>query len=276
MARFTEWSPELEAALAEPFPAEWVKQKKAGKGERAASISFVSWNRYAERLNDLVGGGWSMGTPVTLHVGDKLVMGLPVTVLGATRINFGDEDDSEWETVTDQQTGEETEKKTMYGSPATNAFAQAFKRTCALFGIGLYLYNKGAPVSAGNRSTAAPAGFSVDQKIGKGAHKDLTWAQLAQEPKGPEYIGWALSKWTHLPPEAKSILGDLVNGPKGGATEAVLLQDKLNQAIGVDAVSFEQAERIEGVIHDGGAEKMKQAMAWLEQQMEKRKLGAEV
>ncbi len=54
MAKFSEWSNELEAALAEPFPAEWQKQKSAG----GAKITFVPWYRYVAKLNELCGGGW--------------------------------------------------------------------------------------------------------------------------------------------------------------------------------------------------------------------------
>lgn len=122
MAKYTEWCPALEAALAEPFPAAVVKQKSKG-GTR---IAFVSWHHYVRRLNALVGSGWSMGEPVVREIAGKLVLGVPVTILGVTRVNFGDED----------------EGKDDYGTASTNAWAQAFKRTCALFGIGLDMYDK--------------------------------------------------------------------------------------------------------------------------------------
>jgi len=122
MSRFCEWCPELEAALAEPFPMAVMQQKRLG----GSSIDFVAWHHYVHRLNTLVGGGWSMGDPVFHDTGGKLVVGLPVTILGVTRINFGDEEGD----------------KDDYGTAATNAWAQAFKRTLALFGMGLYMYDK--------------------------------------------------------------------------------------------------------------------------------------
>lgn len=152
MAQFTEWSELLEQELAAPFPPECVQEKTMG----GRKVFFVAWWRYPERLNLLLGGGWSMETPIVMHVGEKLIMGVPVTILGVTRINFGDEDDDEYETVVDPTTGEEKEKKTMYGSPVTNAFAQGFKRTCAMFGLGLSMYDKKRPTQQYRRPAPSP------------------------------------------------------------------------------------------------------------------------
>jgi hypothetical protein len=128
MAKHTEWTPALEAELAAPFPRELVQQKemKSKKTGHVSRIDFVAWHHYTLRLNDLVGSGWSMGEPILREVAGKLVMALPVTVLGVTRVNVGDED----------------EDKDDYGTASTNAWAQAFKRTCALFGMGLDMYDK--------------------------------------------------------------------------------------------------------------------------------------
>ena len=152
MSKHTDWTPELEADLAEPFPAEYRKTKSMG----GRQVTFVPWHRYVSRLNELVGFGWSRDTPITMHVENKLVMGLPITIFGTTRVNFGDEDDSEYETVVNKQTGEEEEKKTMYGSPVTNAYAQAFKRSCAMFGMGLDMYDKDAKPVAKPAPKPAP------------------------------------------------------------------------------------------------------------------------
>lgn len=122
MAKYTEWSDALELELAEPFPAAVIQQKRKG----STDIDFVAWHFYVKKLNELVGAEWSMGTPIHMDVGGKLVVGLPVTICGTTRINFGSED----------------EDKDDYGDAATNSWAQAFKRTCALFGMGLDMYDK--------------------------------------------------------------------------------------------------------------------------------------
>ena len=121
-SRYTEWCPELEAELRRPFPSEYVKQKTL-KGNR---ISFVEWHTYTAKLNALVGNGWCMEPPIPMQAGGKLVIAVGLTILGVTRWNVGDEDaDHEG-----------------YGSGATNAFAQAYKRAAALFGMGLDMYRK--------------------------------------------------------------------------------------------------------------------------------------
>lgn len=137
--KHTSWTPELVAALAEPFPIEW-HQQKSKKG------TFVSVHRYVNRLNELVGpDGWSMEAPVPYHSGAKLGLGVGVTILGVTKWNVGDEMEDHGEPIesVDPNTGEVTEKVVDFGSSSTNSWAQAFKRCCAYgFGLGLYLYDK--------------------------------------------------------------------------------------------------------------------------------------
>jgi len=108
------------AALAEQFKPEHHETLRQG----GTAITFVSWNHYVERLNEVV-PNWSMGDPIFREVGGKLAVGLPITICGVTRTNFGDEDAD----------------KDTFGTAVVNAYAQAFKRTCAMFGLGLYLYN---------------------------------------------------------------------------------------------------------------------------------------
>lgn len=128
MAQHTEWTPALRDALHEPFPAEWHKTKKQG----GAEITFVEWHRYALRLNDLVGpDGWEVRLRF-LEVGGKLIATASLTILGVTKENVGDED----------------EEKDSYGTASTNSFAQAYKRAAALFGMGLYMYDKAGRESA--------------------------------------------------------------------------------------------------------------------------------
>jgi len=143
MAEYTQWCEELEKALAEPFPPALVQQKKKG-----GTISFVSWHHYARRLNRLVGPGWSMGEPVMRDVGGKLVTALPITILGTTRVNFGSEE----------------EEGVDFGDAATNSFAQAFKRTCSLFGLGLDMYDK---TGAAGREEEQRARAKADEQHAK-------------------------------------------------------------------------------------------------------------
>lgn len=127
---FTEWSPELEKALAEPFPVE-LHTQKGKKG------TFVSVHHYAARLNKLVGvHGWSTPAPVSFHAGNKLGLLVGVTILGVTKWNVGDEMEDHGEPDEDNVVRD-------FGSSTTNSWAQAFKRCLAYgFRMGLYLYDK--------------------------------------------------------------------------------------------------------------------------------------
>ena len=128
MALFDKWCPALEAALREPFPREMIsfKEAKSKKSGVVTQIPFVSWTHYVKRLNELVGNGWSMSEPRFARAGSKLVVSVSLTILGVTRTNVGDEN----------------EAKDDYGTASTNAHAQAFKRACAMFEMGLNLYDK--------------------------------------------------------------------------------------------------------------------------------------
>lgn len=132
MAKYTEWCRELEEDLAAPFPPEELKAfKKGGKLFSFAPVWF-----YARRLNRLVGvGGWAAGMPVFHDAGGKLVQAVPITIFGVLRCNVGDEED--------EHGGVDDEGKAQYGSASTNSWAQGFKRSMALFGVGLdqfYIY----------------------------------------------------------------------------------------------------------------------------------------
>lgn len=165
MARFTEWSPELESELARPFPREWEQTKRQG----SATLTFVGWHFYVHRLNELVGPGWSMGEPILREVGGKLIMGTPVTILGVTRVNFGSEEE-EHGNAEEVDDGKGGTKKVVrdYGSAETNSFAQAFKRTCSLFGLGLYMYDKGGKMRSQAPRTASEPQTQTRQGESKG------------------------------------------------------------------------------------------------------------
>lgn len=117
-------------------------------------------------------------------------------------------------------------------------------------------------------------GFDVNAPVGKGAHKTETWAALASTEKGREYIGWALGKWTDLSPAARTALQGLLDAHKAGPVESVQLQDLLNRAAAAEAITIEQAARVERVIDERDTDTMSAARDWLENQLAKKKLGA--
>jgi hypothetical protein len=111
------------AQLAIPFPPEVVELKPGAVAEekkRVLALAYVDARHYQARLDAVVGvGGWS----VTYRPwGDRAVI-CTVTIQGVTREDVG-----------------EAEK----GDPnqATSAAMQAFKRACAAFGLGRYLYTE--------------------------------------------------------------------------------------------------------------------------------------
>ncbi len=114
-----EFSQILEA-LAEPFPSEyieWKPQSLSKDGKRAIAATYVDARRYQERL-DRVCPGWSSRIEL---LADGQVAKVALTIQGVTREDVGEAEASEANTV-------------------TTAVAQAFKRACAAFGLGRYLY----------------------------------------------------------------------------------------------------------------------------------------
>lgn len=127
---FEEWNEDLIAALNEPFAPDTHKTKRQGGSE----ITFVDVHQYKERLNATVGPhGWSCTLRLE-PIGGKLIATVALTVLGVTKENVGDE-------VEVPEVNERGNEK-IIGGPATNSYAQAFKRAASDFGLGAYLYDK--------------------------------------------------------------------------------------------------------------------------------------
>ena len=107
-------------ALSEPFPAayvEWKPQQVSKDGGKALAAAYVDARRYQERL-DLVCPDWSSRIEL---MADGRVAKVSLTIAGVTREDVGEADGNDPNTV-------------------TTAVAQAFKRACAAFGLGRYLY----------------------------------------------------------------------------------------------------------------------------------------
>ncbi len=107
-------------ALQEPFPSayiEWKPQSVSKDGKRALAAAYVDARRYQERL-DLVCPGWSSHIELAAN---GQVAKVAITIEGVTREDVGEASAEEANTV-------------------TTAVAQAFKRACAAFGLGRYLY----------------------------------------------------------------------------------------------------------------------------------------
>jgi hypothetical protein len=109
------------AALCAPFPPEVVELKPGAISEekkRALALAYVDARHYQARLDAVVGSdGWQVAYRPW---GERAVI-CALSILGVVREDVG-----------------EAEK----GDPnqATSAAMQAFKRACAAFGLGRYLY----------------------------------------------------------------------------------------------------------------------------------------
>ena len=118
----TSLSPEIIAALVVPFPGqfiEWKPQATTKDNQRALAAAYVDPRRYQQRLDEVVPGQWH--TRVEFGGPQGSVVKVSLTICGVTRENVGECDPSNANTV-------------------TSAFAQGFKRSCADFGLGRYLY----------------------------------------------------------------------------------------------------------------------------------------
>lgn len=111
------------AELAKPFHPSHITWKPGVFNRdktKALGLAYADLRAYQNRLDEVIGLNWSVTyTPW----GDRLVCHL--TIDGVTRSSTGEPDG-------------QSERSEIAG---TAAEAQAFKRACAMFGLGRYLYN---------------------------------------------------------------------------------------------------------------------------------------
>src|SRR5690242_3081485 len=109
------------AALCAPFPPELVELKPGAIAEdkqRALALAYVDARHYQARLDAVIGPDhWQVSYRPW---GERAVI-CALTVLGVTREDVGEADKGD-------------------PNQATSAAMQAFKRACAAFGLGRYLY----------------------------------------------------------------------------------------------------------------------------------------
>lgn len=116
-------SDKILAELAKPFhPSRitWKPGALTGKKDKALALAYADLRAYQTRLDEVCGIDWSATyTPW----GDRIICHL--TINGITRSSTGEADSA-------------SERNENSGSVAE---AMAFKRACAMFGLGRYLYN---------------------------------------------------------------------------------------------------------------------------------------
>lgn len=112
---------EVRKALAQPFPVELLEFKPGAMNKQnntGVALAFVTWTEYAKRLDEICPGRWSVSIPGTIKMGEDAVVVLVDLVIDW--VNYPG--------ISDPKT-------------PTSAFDQAFKRACALAGLGRYLYD---------------------------------------------------------------------------------------------------------------------------------------
>lgn len=114
------------ADLAKPIPQRHLRTKKQG----GATLTFCPWYRTQKILDHYTRGFWEMEVTSVQTTEERLVVVVRLSIHAAEGI------------VAREATGTELLSVTAYGDPSSNAEAQAFKRACARFGLGLHLYEK--------------------------------------------------------------------------------------------------------------------------------------
>ncbi len=121
-----EWSlSQIVDALSKPLPSSVLETKKLG----GRTITYIPWHRACLVL-DKYAPGWQFRITNVQQIGGELIM------TGSLSIPTSDG------VITRESTGSEKVDTSGYGETAANAESQCFRRCCARFGLGLYLYQR--------------------------------------------------------------------------------------------------------------------------------------
>jgi hypothetical protein len=122
-----EWTlAQIIEALSKPLPSSVLETKKLG----GRTITYIPWHR-AVLVLDKYAPGWQFKITNVQQIGDELIM------TGSLAIPTSDG------VIVRESTGSEKINTSGYGETAANAESQCFRRCCARFGLGLYLYGNG-------------------------------------------------------------------------------------------------------------------------------------
>ncbi|MBA2396175.1 MAG: hypothetical protein H0V70_25905 [Ktedonobacteraceae bacterium] len=127
----------LKEALQQPFAPETIGflpkdiHQKNGK-TFCLALPYANKRVYEDRLNELVFGEWSTPYVPPFAQGNKLILPVTVVILGVAHTDYGEE----YFTTTSKNGSTREDDNT-----ATEAYSQAFRRACAQFLLGRYLYD---------------------------------------------------------------------------------------------------------------------------------------
>lgn len=159
---------EILKQLSERMPDDLIKTRKQGGTE----LSYIEWFTAAEQL-DKIAVDWEDDIESVTIVDNKLIIVVGITIRGVRRANVGIED-----LTTDS-----------YGDVASNAFAMAFKRAAALFGIARHLYKKDDPARETAKTGKATKPQSEPQAVTRSDNLvEATLLGLKKTDRGYEYL----------------------------------------------------------------------------------------
>jgi hypothetical protein len=127
----------LKEALQQPFAPETIQflpkeiRKENGK-QVCSALPYANKRIYEDRLNALVFGDWSTPATQPYAQGNKLIIPVTVIILGVAHTDYG-----EAFLLASGKNGSTREDE----NTATEAYSQAFRRACAKFSLGRYLYD---------------------------------------------------------------------------------------------------------------------------------------
>src|SRR5579859_7742443 len=128
----------IEADLRRPFPVEEIKflPKAPTRNEQGQwnclALPYADKRAYEDRLNQLAFSHWSTPATEPVVAGNKLIVTVTLVLCGVARTDLGEA----FLTGLTRQ-GEVRDEE----NSATEAYSQAFRRACAQFSLGRYLYD---------------------------------------------------------------------------------------------------------------------------------------
>lgn len=127
----------LKEALRQPFAPETIqflpKEIHQENGNTVClALPYANKRVYEDRLNELVFGEWSTPYASPYSQGNKVIIAVTVVVLGVAHTDYGEA----FLTTTGKNGNTREDENTV-----TEAYSQAFRRACAQFLLGRYLYD---------------------------------------------------------------------------------------------------------------------------------------
>ncbi|MDT8442632.1 MAG: Rad52/Rad22 family DNA repair protein, partial [Desulfuromonadales bacterium] len=146
------------AVIVEALAARFDERLYHTKSMGGTEITYVPWWAYVERLNEMFGLGWEAEVTHLESVPDAAGS----TFVVAVALKVRDPETGDW--ISRSNVGDESGSTKGYGSTATNAYAQALKRACALYGMALDLYHKEEAESRQARAQAPSRAKEYDER----------------------------------------------------------------------------------------------------------------